>query len=191
MLEMLSKGISWAGQLPLRKRSGKVFMAFVTKSPLYEDEDLVGIVTNASDVTLFTSTNSVRTQQEQAIQAGGRKISWTPEEQNSQPGECRKISWTPQEQNSQTGGRKINWDKFQCRIRARIAAVPHIAAPVSNLVLIYLYSFFSMSFPVHAFDSISVCVCLSIRFQLIRLLECYHVKVGMLTVNQRNLKIVM
>nr|GMD94314.1 serine/threonine-protein kinase EDR1 [Ipomoea batatas] len=48
-------GKSWSGQLPCKKRSGQRFMAMVTKNPLYEDEELVGVITVSSDAALFNS----------------------------------------------------------------------------------------------------------------------------------------
>ncbi|KAI3689569.1 hypothetical protein L2E82_47530 [Cichorium intybus] len=48
ILARVRSGQNWAGQFPFRKRSGETFMALVNKSPLYEDGELVGIVTVAS-----------------------------------------------------------------------------------------------------------------------------------------------
>ncbi|XP_031124800.1 probable serine/threonine-protein kinase drkA isoform X2 [Ipomoea triloba] len=48
-------GKTWSGQLPCKKRSGQRFMAMVTKNPLYEDEELVGVITVSSDAALFNS----------------------------------------------------------------------------------------------------------------------------------------
>ncbi|XP_071687030.1 uncharacterized protein [Rutidosis leptorrhynchoides] len=58
ILERVRSGQSWAGQFPFRKRSGITFMALVNKSPLYEDGELVGIVTVASDATIFNKIKS-------------------------------------------------------------------------------------------------------------------------------------
>ncbi|CAH1453678.1 unnamed protein product [Lactuca virosa] len=58
ILERVRSGQSWAGQFPFRKRSGVTFMALVNKSPLYEDGELVGIVTVASDATIFNKIKS-------------------------------------------------------------------------------------------------------------------------------------
>ncbi|CAN6723266.1 unnamed protein product [Malus baccata var. baccata] len=46
-------GLSWSGQFPLKKRSGEIFMAMVTKTPLYENNELVGIITVSNDAALF------------------------------------------------------------------------------------------------------------------------------------------
>ena len=51
-------GAWWSGQLPLRKRSGQIFMAMVTQSPLYENYELDAIVTVLSDAAIFNSTSS-------------------------------------------------------------------------------------------------------------------------------------
>ncbi|GFZ07051.1 PAS domain-containing protein tyrosine kinase family protein [Actinidia rufa] len=49
IIERVKSGQSWSGQLPFKKRSGEIFMAIVTKSPLYEEGELVGVVTVSSD----------------------------------------------------------------------------------------------------------------------------------------------
>lgn len=51
--ESLHSGQSWSGQFPFKRRSGGVFMAIVTKSPLYEDDELVGFITVSSDAAMF------------------------------------------------------------------------------------------------------------------------------------------
>lgn len=53
--ERLCLGKPWSGQLPCKKRSGQSFMAMVTKNPLYEDEELLGVITVSSDAALFNS----------------------------------------------------------------------------------------------------------------------------------------
>ncbi|XP_043811775.1 uncharacterized protein LOC110628157 isoform X2 [Manihot esculenta] len=64
----LGFGQSWSGQFPFKKRSGENFMAMVTKSPLYEDGKLAGIITVSSDAATFNSPNSEnrRTYQDRA-----------------------------------------------------------------------------------------------------------------------------
>ncbi|KAJ6415245.1 hypothetical protein OIU84_004102 [Salix udensis] len=57
-MERLSFGQSWSGRFPFKKRSGDLFMALVTKSPLYEDGELAGIVTVSSDAAIFNTENS-------------------------------------------------------------------------------------------------------------------------------------
>lgn len=47
--ERLSQGQSWSGLIAFKKRSGEMLVAMVTKSPLYEDGALIGIVTVSSD----------------------------------------------------------------------------------------------------------------------------------------------
>ncbi|KAJ6347493.1 hypothetical protein OIU76_004050 [Salix suchowensis] len=58
IMERLSFGQSWSGRFPFKKRSGDLFMALVTKSPLYEDGELAGIVTVSSDAAIFNTENS-------------------------------------------------------------------------------------------------------------------------------------
>ncbi|KAF9685791.1 hypothetical protein SADUNF_Sadunf03G0090800 [Salix dunnii] len=58
IMERLSFGQSWSGRFPFKKRSGDLFMALVTKSPLYEDGELAGIVTVSSDAAIFNIENS-------------------------------------------------------------------------------------------------------------------------------------
>ncbi|KAJ0105966.1 hypothetical protein Patl1_18691 [Pistacia atlantica] len=80
--QRLVSGKSWSGQFPFKKKSGQIFMAMVTKSPLYEDEELVGIITVTSDATIFNSANSenLRTYQDHGRVRGVnlKKIQWQP-----------------------------------------------------------------------------------------------------------------
>ncbi|XP_051115433.1 uncharacterized protein LOC127240674 [Andrographis paniculata] len=85
---------AWAGQLPLRKRSGQIFMGMVTKSALYEDGELAAIVTVSSDAAIFNHTKSGPTNQISDHYDGRKhvkKIYWQP-----QP----RISAVPQIANS-------------------------------------------------------------------------------------------
>ncbi|KAA8521989.1 hypothetical protein F0562_012697 [Nyssa sinensis] len=68
IMEELSFGQSWSGQFPFKKRSGEIFMAIVTKSPLYEDGELVGVITVSSDAAVFNNINpeNLRTYQDRA-----------------------------------------------------------------------------------------------------------------------------
>lgn len=59
IMDRLSTGQSWSGQFPLKKRSGEIFMAIVTKSPLYEDGELASFITVSSDAAIFNSIGSV------------------------------------------------------------------------------------------------------------------------------------
>ncbi|KAL0329741.1 UNVERIFIED_CONTAM: hypothetical protein Sradi_4960800 [Sesamum radiatum] len=88
LLERLSTGESWSGQLSLRKRSGQNFMAMVTKSPLYEDGELVGIVTVSSDAAVFNYSNwgNMRAHEDHANGQSFRRIN------------LKKIQWHPQPQ---------------------------------------------------------------------------------------------
>ncbi|KAL8543759.1 hypothetical protein ACS0TY_004356 [Phlomoides rotata] len=102
-MQSLSTGRCWSGQLCLRKRSGQSFMALVTKSPLYEDGELTGIVTVSSDAAVFNNTNPgimMRNRDNAYEQSKFSKISF------------RRVQWHPQPQ---------------------ITEVPQIASSVSNL----------------------------------------------------------
>ncbi|KVH91863.1 PAS domain-containing protein [Cynara cardunculus var. scolymus] len=85
-------GQTWAGQFPFRKRSGVTFMALVNKSPLYEDGELVGIVTVASDATIFNKIKSENPKSYEEDPSNGqtktrglkfKKIQWQPPQQLS------------------------------------------------------------------------------------------------------------
>lgn len=56
-MENLITGQSWSGQFPFKKRSGEIFTALVTKSPLYEEGELVGVVTVSSEAAAFNIKN--------------------------------------------------------------------------------------------------------------------------------------
>ncbi|XP_043718271.1 probable serine/threonine-protein kinase DDB_G0282963 isoform X2 [Telopea speciosissima] len=87
IMEGLSTGRSWSGQFPFKKRSGEKFMAIVTESPLYEDGELVGVITVSSDAALFSNIYSekVRTYLDRAH--------GQPREQGLN---MKKIQWQPQ-----------------------------------------------------------------------------------------------
>lgn len=104
-IERWSTGKSWSGQLTLKKRSGQIFTAMVTKSPLYEDDQLVGIINVSSDAHIFNNMNSehLRTHHHDA--------------------------------DNQSQARGINWKKTQWLPQPEIAAEPQLASSVSNLVL--------------------------------------------------------
>ncbi|CAN4127527.1 unnamed protein product [Withania somnifera] len=57
----LSSGQSWSGQFPFKKRNSQIFMAIVTKSLWYEDDELFGIITVTSDAAFFNKINSEKT----------------------------------------------------------------------------------------------------------------------------------
>ncbi|KAL4565543.1 hypothetical protein LXL04_029642 [Taraxacum kok-saghyz] len=92
ILVRVRSGQSWAGQFPFRKRSGVTFMALVNKSPLYEDGELVGIVTVASDATIFNKIKSENPKSYQEDPTNGqnktkginfKKLQWHPPQQLS------------------------------------------------------------------------------------------------------------
>ncbi|XP_022893952.1 serine/threonine-protein kinase CTR1-like [Olea europaea var. sylvestris] len=103
ILERLQNGQCWSGQFPFKKKSGQRFMAMVTKSPLYEEGEVVGIISVSSDAAVFNNTNSenLRTNQDHDI--------------------------------DQTKVRGMNLKKIQWPRQPSIASVPHIASSVSNL----------------------------------------------------------
>ncbi|KAL2902381.1 putative serine/threonine-protein kinase SIS8 [Bienertia sinuspersici] len=71
--EKLRFGQSWSGQFPFKRRSGEVFMALVTKSPLYEDGELVGAVTVSSDAEVF---NNIKSNQPRVPRGNMNRIQW-------------------------------------------------------------------------------------------------------------------
>ncbi|WOG85885.1 hypothetical protein DCAR_0105078 [Daucus carota subsp. sativus] len=102
--QFLCQGSSyWSGQFPFKKKSGEIFMALVTKSPLYEDGELVGIITVSSDGAVFNRTNS-----------GHPRID----------GECGR---------GQPQKRGLDLKNFKWHGQSQIASVPQIASTVSNL----------------------------------------------------------
>jgi hypothetical protein len=76
----LSIGQSWSGRFPFKKRSGEIFVAIVTKTPLYEDGELAGFITVSSDATLYNSKGSenLRTCQDHARGSNLKRIQWHP-----------------------------------------------------------------------------------------------------------------
>lgn len=76
IMERLSFGQSWSGRFPFKKRSGDLFMALVTKSPLYEEGELAGIVTVSSDAAIFNTENSQNRARLPRLNL--KKIQWNP-----------------------------------------------------------------------------------------------------------------
>ncbi|KAL1332057.1 hypothetical protein HN51_060935 [Arachis hypogaea] len=86
ILERLITGVPWSGKFPFKKRSGEVFVAIVTKTPLYEDGELVGIITVSSDAAVFNSMDSENRRSYQPGnngKAGGQRINF------------KRIQWPP------------------------------------------------------------------------------------------------
>ncbi|KAL6986184.1 hypothetical protein U1Q18_019552 [Sarracenia purpurea var. burkii] len=89
IIKRLNSGQSWSGQFPFKKRSGEIFTAIVTRSPLYEEGDLVGVITVSSDSAVFNNLNSENLQtnkdrangQPRLRRANSRKIQWQPQPQ--------------------------------------------------------------------------------------------------------------
>ncbi|KAM3735041.1 hypothetical protein ACB098_10G061500 [Castanea mollissima] len=108
IMDSLSTGQSWSGQFPFKKRSGEIFMAIVTKSPLYEDGELASFITVSSDAAIFNSIGSVNLRSHQ-------------DHVNGQP-----------------RPRGLNLKRIQWHQRPPIAPVPQIASSVSNLASKFL-----------------------------------------------------
>lgn len=53
LVSRLSRGESWSGQLPLKKKTGEIFVGMMTYTPLHEDDQLVGIIGVSSDTLPF------------------------------------------------------------------------------------------------------------------------------------------
>lgn len=123
IMEKLRFGQSWSGQFPLKKRSGEIFMAMVTKSPLYEGGELAGVITVSSDAALFNGISLDRSRANEEHANGLPK------------------------------SRGLNLKKIQWQPRPQIAPIPQIASSVSNLVLThsmsYFLTFFQFSFPLY------------------------------------------
>lgn len=86
--ENLTRGQLWSGQLPLKKRSGIIFMALVTKNLLFEEGELVGVITVSSDAAVFNKTNPRRSLLDRAhglqnrlLGINSKKIQWHPQPQ--------------------------------------------------------------------------------------------------------------
>ncbi|XP_059072692.1 uncharacterized protein LOC131066764 isoform X8 [Cryptomeria japonica] len=59
ILRRLCMGLSWAGLFPLKKKSGGIFTAMVTDTPLYENGVVVGVITVSSDAFVFRNANNI------------------------------------------------------------------------------------------------------------------------------------
>ncbi|KAJ7952366.1 Tyrosine kinase [Quillaja saponaria] len=78
--ENLRTGRPWSGQFPFKKRSGEIFMALVTKSQLYEDGELAGIITVSSDAAIFITmkAENLRTSHFRVQDSNSKKNQWHP-----------------------------------------------------------------------------------------------------------------
>ena len=63
IMERVNSGQTWSGQFPFRKKSGQQFMAMVTKSPLYENNELIGVITVSSDIAIIEDTDKERSEE--------------------------------------------------------------------------------------------------------------------------------
>ncbi|MCD7447593.1 hypothetical protein HAX54_032211 [Datura stramonium] len=84
-VKRLSFGQSWSGQFPFKKRTGQIFMAIVTKSLMYEDGELFGVITVSSDAAFLNNWRKTRTCQSNG-QPGSQGINF------------KSIWWHPQPQ---------------------------------------------------------------------------------------------
>lgn len=53
LVHHLSHGEPWSGQFPLKKRTGEVFLAMMTDTPLYDGDQFVGIIGVSTDARPF------------------------------------------------------------------------------------------------------------------------------------------
>ncbi|XP_068634426.1 uncharacterized protein [Aristolochia californica] len=87
IIERLRKDQSWSGQFPFRKQSGEMFMAMVTDSLLYEDGELIGIITVSSDAAVFNNRKLEKLSYQDANNHG-RSREWKMN--------MKRIKWQPQ-----------------------------------------------------------------------------------------------
>lgn len=87
--DTLLAGQSWSGQLPMKKRSGEMFMAMVTESLMYEDGELIGVITVTSDAAVFNNENKEKSTYE-VHHPNGRLRDWRTN--------LKKIQWHSQPQ---------------------------------------------------------------------------------------------
>ncbi|KAK4363776.1 hypothetical protein RND71_019017 [Anisodus tanguticus] len=94
--ERLSSGQSWSGLFPCKKRSGQIFIAMMSKSPLYEDGELFGIVTVSNDAASFININSKEdtssTQEDNDHQPGALGINFKRIQWNQRPQIASSVS---------------------------------------------------------------------------------------------------
>ncbi|KFK28870.1 hypothetical protein AALP_AA7G059100 [Arabis alpina] len=102
------RGETWTGQFPFQKKTGELFMALVTKSPVYEDGELVGVVTVSSDATLFNRMHPLSSEHHQQAQSNNRHES-----------NLRKHQW--------------HLPRPQITELPQVPIVPQVSSTVSNL----------------------------------------------------------
>ncbi|CAI9093956.1 OLC1v1029580C1 [Oldenlandia corymbosa var. corymbosa] len=84
VMERLSFMRFWSGQFPYKKRSGEIFIALVTKTPLYEHGERVGIITVSSSAAVFND-----------IGPENARLGQDPTERKSRGMNFRKLQWQP------------------------------------------------------------------------------------------------
>lgn len=87
-MERLSKGESWSGRFPFRRRSGEMFTALVTQSPLVEDGEYIGIITVSSDAVILDDKYSEKSRENWERVQGGKPCKPS----------CPRVQWRPQQQ---------------------------------------------------------------------------------------------
>ncbi|KAL1201635.1 putative serine/threonine-protein kinase SIS8 [Cardamine amara subsp. amara] len=100
-------GETWTGQFPFQKKTGELFMALVTKSPVYENGELVGVVTVSSDATLFNRMHPLSNEHQQKANSNRRESN------------LRKHQW--------------HLPRPQIAAAPQVPVVPQISPTVSNL----------------------------------------------------------
>ncbi|XP_023634182.1 protein STRUBBELIG-RECEPTOR FAMILY 6 [Capsella rubella] len=101
------RGETWTGQFPFQKKTGELFMALVTKSPVYENGELVGVVTVSSDATLFNRMHPLSSEHQQQAHS------------NRQQSNSRKHQW--------------HLPRAQIAAAPQVPVVPQYSSTVSNL----------------------------------------------------------
>lgn len=106
MGRLLRTGEPWSGQFPFKKKSGTIFTALVTKSPLYENGELAGVIIVASDAACL---NGIGTESRRSNEDGA---------------------------NGQSRNQRLNFKKIKWHPRPPTAPAPENASSVFNLVLL-------------------------------------------------------
>ncbi|XP_072963419.1 uncharacterized protein [Typha angustifolia] len=76
IMQRLNSGLSWSGQFQFRKRTGEIFMAMVTHSPLHEDVGLIGVITVSSDAAMLYDYKQLEKK------PNAKRVQWCSQPQN-------------------------------------------------------------------------------------------------------------